>query len=137
MDEQTKEKLKTDLKRPIAILLLLVVVAIVVAFNRPGSVARTGSVASLLKSDCHLVEEDALNIKAALSDHFADPAHTDLNINPSVLADKVYVNNPWTLKVGDDNISIHVVDSSGKCSAEYQERYPEWHSGIYTLKFLD
>jgi len=131
MDEQTKNELKVNRTKLAVILLLFSIVTIIVAIAMPGYVAYRP------KTYCHRVEEDALNIKAALSDYFSDPAHTSLKIKPGVLADTEYIKNPWTLNSCGDNIFIHVVDSSGKCSDEYQGRYPEWHSGIYTLKFLD
>lgn len=131
MDKQIKEKPKTNIKKLVVILLLFFVVTIIMAIAVPSMVIYRP------KSYCGRVEGDAMNIRAVLSDYFSDPAHTDLNIKPDVLADTEYVENPWSLAASGDNIFIHVVDRSGKCPAEYQKRYPEWHSGIYTLKFLD
>ena len=131
MDEQTTKKPKINKTALVVILLLFFIVTIIVAIALPGYIVYRP------KTYCLRVEYDALNIKAALSDYFADPGHTDINIRPGVLADTEYIKNPWTLSVCGDNILIHVVDRSGKCPAEYQERYPEWHSGIYTLKFFD
>ena len=134
MTEQTEKKPKTTPKRLAVILVFFFIVAIMMAIALPGYVAYRP------ERYCYRSMDDAWNIKAAISDYFVDPAHTDLNIKPDDLADSDYVKdlkNPWSLSISDDNIFIHVVDSSGKCPAEYQERYPEWHSGTYTLKVLD
>ena len=131
MDEQTKGNPKISREMKFVFIVLLSIVGIMVAIAVPGHISYRP------QTKCYMVEEDAWNIKAALSDYFADPAHTELNIEPNVLSSTEKIKNPWTLNVCGDNIFIHVIDGSGKCPAEYQMRHPEWHSGIYTLKFLD
>ncbi len=131
MDEQTKEKPKTNIKRLVVILLLFFVVIIIMGIVIPSiPVYRP-------ESYCRRVESEALNIKAAVSNYFSNPAHNDINIKPEALAHTEHIKNPWTLSVHGDNILIHVTDGSGKCPAEYQARHPEWHSSMYTLKFFD
>ena len=135
MDQQTKGSPKISREMKFVFIVLLSIVGIMVAIAVPGHISYRP------QTKCYMVEEDAWNIKAALSDYFADPAHTELKIEPGVLANGLVkmekINNSWTLNVCGDNIFIHVVDSSGKCPAEYQDRHPQWHSGIYTLKFID
>ena len=134
MDEQTKEKPKTSIKRMAVILVFFFIVAIMMAIALPGYVPyRT-------ETYCYETMHDADNIKAAIADYFGDPAHTDLNIAPDDLAGSPYIQNirnPWRLSVSADNIFIHVVDISGKCPHDYQACHPEWQSGIYTLKLLN
>ena len=131
MDQQTKKKPKANIKRLVVILLLFLVVTIIAGIVIPSiTVYRP-------ESYRRRVESEALNIKAALSDYFSNPAHNDINIKPEVLENTEYIKNPWTLSVHGDNIFIHVADGSAKCPAEYQARYPQWHSSRYTLKFFD
>ena len=131
MNEQTREKPKTNIKRLVVILLLFFAVTIIMAVVTPSLVIYRPT------SYCDRVESEAMNIAAAIADYFSDPTHTDINIKPDVLADTEYIENPWTLTICGDNIFIHIADGSGKCPAKYQERYPEWHSSMYTLRVFD
>jgi hypothetical protein len=131
MDEQTQEKPQTSIKRIFVILLLFFVVTIIMGIVLPGMVIYRP------ESYCESVESEARNIQAALIDYFSNPAHTDINIKPEVLANTEHIKNPWTLSVSGNNILIHLTDGSGKCPAGYQERDPKWHSGIYTLTFFE
>jgi hypothetical protein len=131
MEEQTKEKPKTNIKRLVVVLLLFFVITIIAGIVIPSIPTYRP------ETYCRRVESEAVEIKAALSDYFSNPAHNDINIKPEALADIEYIKNPWTLSVSGDNILIHVTDGSGKCPAEYQAQYPQWHSSTYTLKLFN
>jgi hypothetical protein len=82
------------------------------------------------KQFCSWAESDASNILAAIADYFAVAEHTE--IARSDIEKQVDSRNPWTFARCGDNFFIYVVDGSGKCSAEYQEKDPGWNAGIYT-----
>ena len=87
------------------------------------------------KRFCSRAETDANNIMAAICDLYSVSEHGERTPTRSDIEDLVHVDNPWTLTRCGDNLYVHVVDRSGKCPAEYQNKYPEWNSNIYTRKF--
>ena len=82
------------------------------------------------KQFCSQAESDANTIAATIADYFSVAEHTD--IARSDIEKRVSIDNPWTFTRCDDNFFIHVVDGSGKCPAEYQDKDPSWNAGIYT-----
>ena len=82
---------------------------------------------------CSMTESDANNIAAAVSDYFSVAEHTD--IARGDIEKLVSINNPWTFTRCGNNFYIHVIDRTGKCPAEYQNKDPNWNSNIHTLKF--
>lgn len=87
------------------------------------------------KGLCSQVEKDAQKIVSVLTDYLADSDDHDITITKQELEKLVNVRSPWALTRCGGSLYIHVIDRSGKCPAEYQNPYPEWHSNIYTLKF--
>ncbi len=87
------------------------------------------------KSFCSRVEVDADEIAAAISDYRSGSGHNNDTLTKEEIEARVSIRSPWTLTKCGDDIYIHVIDSTGRCPAEYQNPYPEWHSNIYTLKF--
>ena len=86
------------------------------------------------KSFCSRAENDANNIMAAISDYFADPKHLDITRDD--IEQELGIDNPWTLTRCGDNFYIHVVDRTGKCPAEIQDKDPNWNAGTYTRSFF-
>jgi hypothetical protein len=85
------------------------------------------------KSFCSRAEADANNIAAAIADYFSVAEHTD--IERGDIEKVMFVDNPWTFTRCGDNFYINVIDRTGKCPAEIQNKDPNWNSNIYTLKF--
>ena len=85
------------------------------------------------KGFCASAEVDAQNIPAAIANYFANPRH--VTITRGDIEKLVHIDNPWVFNICGDNLSIHVVDRTGKCPAEYQNADAGWNANIYTLKF--
>ena len=87
------------------------------------------------KEICSRVEVDAQKIAVAISDYLSASGDRDTSLTKADIENLVNVRSPWALTRCGDNLYIHVIDRTGKCPAEYQNPYPEWHSNTYTLKF--
>jgi flagellar basal body-associated protein FliL len=88
MDEQAEEKPKTKVKRLVVVLLLFFAITIIAGIVIPSiPIYRP-------ESYCRRVESEAVEIKAALSDYFSNPAHNDINMKTEALADMEYIKNP-------------------------------------------
>lgn len=85
------------------------------------------------KQFCQQAESDAKNIMAAIADYFSVEEHTD--ISRGDIEKQVSIDNPWTFTRCGDHFYIHVVDGSGKCPVEIQQKHPSWNSSIYSHKF--
>ena len=82
---------------------------------------------------CSMTESDANHIAAAMADYFSVAQHRTINqVDIEKMAD---IKSPWKLTKCGDTFYIHVIDRTGKCPDEYQNKDPDWNSNIYTLKF--
>ena len=87
------------------------------------------------KSLCSRVEVDANEIAVAISGYLSGSGHNIDTLTKEEIEARVSIRSPWTLTKCGDDIYIHVIDRTGKCPANYQKPYPEWHSNLYTVKF--
>ena len=84
---------------------------------------------------CYQTEADAHSISSAISDYISKPENQGTTPIRDDIKLMVDVGSPWTLTTCGEHFFINVVDSSGKCPAEYQNQYQEWNSNIYMLEF--
>ena len=84
---------------------------------------------------CYQTEADAHSISSAISDYISKPENQGTTPIRDDIKLMVDVRSPWTLTTCGEYFFINVVDSSGKCPAEYQNQYQEWNSNIYMLEF--
>jgi type II secretory pathway pseudopilin PulG len=113
-------------------MIVIAIIGILAAIAIPNFIAYRN------KSFCSRVETDASNVAAAIADYFSIGAHTQ---TPSM--DELNNGQGFTF-TGDNhggiagadpnlNITITVVDGSGRCPGEYQTRTPGWNgSGQFT-----
>ena len=94
-------------------------------------------------STCSAAEADANNILAELADYFAIPVHTTLGPTPILIGPQACIRNgiPFSALRGEntakitgdiDNLTVSVLDASGKCPKSYQEDFPEWKNGVFS-----
>lgn len=97
---------------------LMVVIAIIGILS---AIAIPNFIAYRNKSYCSSVESDTNHLAASISDYFAVPTRETI-----AQGDQSYVPpfNGYTLVANNTSITIAVIDSSGRCPAEYTSANP-------------
>ena len=121
MEDTEKPKSKAPKIFGLIIVFLILIYLAIIIPSLPGY--RT-------KEFCSRAEADANNIAAAIADYFANPLHVDITRDD--IEQELWIDNPWTLTRCGDNFYIHVVDRTGKCPDEIQNKDADWNAGIYT-----
>ncbi|MDO9265001.1 MAG: prepilin-type N-terminal cleavage/methylation domain-containing protein [Desulfosalsimonadaceae bacterium] len=120
----------------IELMIVIAIIGILAAIAIPNFIAYRN------KSFCSAAESDANSIAAAIADYFAIPSHTEtptasgasthLGVTLSGQGD---AKNTVTVEGGDpnDNITIEVIDNSGRCPTDYMSAQSDWDSGTSTF----
>jgi len=110
----------------IELMIVIAIIGILAAIAIPNFISYRN------KSFCTQAESDANYIATSLGDHFAVPAHTNLpGGSPSSWGDTFCTGSNKSLITSADpslNITITVIDGSGRCPDDYQNASPEWNS---------
>lgn len=85
------------------------------------------------KSSCHLIENEANEIAAAIYNYF--DAHGNKNFpQKNDLAGLDGIKNRWEIVDTENEIYIRVTDSKSICDPKYKEAHPDWSGEVYTQK---
>ncbi len=122
--------LLTNDKKGFTLIELMIVIAIIGILS---AIAVPNFIAYRNKSFCVIVESDANNLEAAVSEYFAMPSHTSI-----VTGDQSFFppDNNYTITTDANGvITIQVSDSSGRCPQNYTNQFPVNAAGDGWLNF--
>ena len=111
----------------IELMIVIAIIGILAAIAIPNFISYRN------KAFCSRAETDAQTIAGDVSNYFSIPSHTAIaaaDINTNGITNQ----GSWGIVATDpnQNITITVQDSSGRCPSDYQSADANWNNNVYT-----